>query len=818
MLFPIEQIEKTLPEELRIKFRSDNVMAAKAIVAINRFSEWFQHSNAPFFRNYTNHSEKHSLDVFSSSIEFMHEDAFDIISAYDLSVLICACFCHDAGMHLTETQFIQLISEENTVLFTNLDSKSWSEEWSDFIHEARRFNEDTLVAIFGDNKPVPEIPDCEFDFTDRHRLLIGEFIRRKHPRLAHDIANGLDTKLGLPSLLEGFDERMRDIIGLIARSHGEDLRYRFSYLENEYNLRDYNGIHVVYLMGLIRLADYAQIQASRAPILKAAIHRIRSPVSQREWRVHQSIINITRTHDDPEAIFVDSRPTCVSDFLRVKSWLVDLQLELDKTWATLGELYGRQSLTGLDRLQLSIRRIRSKIIEGFATEQFVPESIAFRVAETEMLSLLLAPLYGDHPGYGVRELLQNARDAVLEAQAADAPHLVAEQAHVSVVLEKQEGGAKVSVIDNGAGMTVDILKNYFLNAGVSYRSSKVWQSDNLDNHGKSRVARSGRFGVGALAAFLIGRVIKLTTRHWKSNRGITFEAALHDKEINVSYVDCAVGTLIEIDCDKKTEESLKSYFRDANNYYEFDESVKVTFQIKGYGTADKMVSANRSEAAKAIDTFSTEQYPAVTWGMSENITKNYVNGIAIAAIERSEKPRTRNPIYQKRSLFEMPAFAKRYHNSNDFFARKRDVWVDIRDGNALAPINLARDKFLAFDSDISDAIDTTIFRSAVRFIDSKADEVSKLRYFSSNSDKDCLLSFDRSSFLFRGKIAFPNDVDLYKHYGVNSVFCVPVPHDNAELLNDKFPDSHFMPINHRGYTASDLVYLLRKPTVKAVLR
>jgi hypothetical protein len=97
--------------------------------------------------------------------------------------------------------------------------------------------------------------------------------------------------------------------------------------------------------------------------------------------------------------------------------LTGLQRELDQTWAVLGEVYGLQVHTGLNLLGLRIRRVKSNIddVAEFAkTVPYVPDQIAFEAANADLLKLLVAPLYGDNPGIGLRELFQNSVDAVRE--------------------------------------------------------------------------------------------------------------------------------------------------------------------------------------------------------------------------------------------------------------------------------------------------------------------------------------------------------------------------------------------------------------------
>ena len=98
-----------------------------------------------------------------------------------------------------------------------------------------------------------------------------------------------------------------------------------STLEMRGRRREYDGIHAVYLMVLLRLSDYLQIQASRAPAIVFKYRHIPSPQSQLEWEVHNSITNITQTHNDPESLEIQCKPATVMTYLRIKEWLSGLQ-------------------------------------------------------------------------------------------------------------------------------------------------------------------------------------------------------------------------------------------------------------------------------------------------------------------------------------------------------------------------------------------------------------------------------------------------------------------------------------------------------------
>ena len=106
-------------------------------------------------------------------------------------------------------------------------------------------------------------------------------------------------------------------------------------------------------------------------------------------------------------------------------------------------------------------------------------------------------------------------------------------------------------------MTADTIVNYFLCAGASFRRSDYWLNQHIDGRGNSRVLRSGRFGIGVLAAFLAGNNVEVTTRHVTDLKGIVFTAALTDKYTELRHVACDIGTTIRVLLTKTAAQSLR---------------------------------------------------------------------------------------------------------------------------------------------------------------------------------------------------------------------------------------------------------------------
>jgi hypothetical protein len=298
------------------------------------------------------------------------------------------------------------------------------------------------------------------------------------------------------------------------------------------------------------------MQSERAPQQLLQVRRLRSPISQKEWRTHFSVVDIRHTHSDPEAIFVQAAPEDSKVYLKLKRLLKGFQSELDSVWAVLGEVYGR--FGSLSKLGLNIRRVRSNLDDErafAATVRYIPCDARFDTAGADLLKLLIHPLYGDHPEFGIRELLQNALDACLERNASLAEaetNIPEEPEHDSdVIIELREVSAKeryLTVSDRGIGMTPSVVLDYFLKAGASFRRSDVWRQRHEDELGRSRILRSGRFGVGALAAFLVGEEIEVSTRHVRSpaTAGVRFQATLDTDEIQLDYCTRPIGTTIRV--------------------------------------------------------------------------------------------------------------------------------------------------------------------------------------------------------------------------------------------------------------------------------
>lgn len=551
---------------------SDDISASVGSTSA-KVKPFLERNEAQFFPDYTDHGISHVQSVLSTCELLVGDEAWREFTRQDAAVLILATMAHDLGMLIDIDGFRYLLDpnlDDTQPLEPN--DQPWEKLWQKFKSEVGRFDDTTLVNILGSNEPVSAL---EFDLskaTVRGVRIIGEFLRRHHHRLAHEIVIfGLPSGNGRVPLFDGASGHLREVAGIVARSHGLTLRNSIEMMTkiDQTGHREYCRIHPAFLMALIRLADYLDLDIGRAPTTILSAKTLRSPISKREWWSHRAIVNCHSYEDDPEClkIIVDhSAIPNVETFAVVEDKIIGIQQELDSCWAVLGETYGR--FAPLNRLTLQIRRIRSNLHEASKVSllPFVPHRASLKTARADLLKLLIEPLYGDHPGIGIRELIQNAIDAVRELDVVvsdmtseriiDREEL---EGSVTVKLEIDDKGEYwVTVADRGIGMTYETIQNYYLTAGASFRQSDAWKKRFSNDTGPARVLRSGRFGVGILAAFLLGDRVQVTTRHIDEakNKGICFEFGVEDTNIEMKWVTKKIGTTVKVRTTKSVIDRL----------------------------------------------------------------------------------------------------------------------------------------------------------------------------------------------------------------------------------------------------------------------
>jgi molecular chaperone HtpG len=193
-------------------------------------------------------------------------------------------------------------------------------------------------------------------------------------------------------------------------------------------------------------------------------------------------------------------------------------------------------------------------------------------------------------------------------------------------------------------MTPEIVRDYFLKAGASFGRSQLWREEHEDSAGHSRVLRTGRFGVGALAAFLLGDEIEVTSRHAFTGAlgGIHFKAKLDDESISLRRTLCPVGTRIKIKIPERSairikgmipgtyEKSIK-YGSGIGHY--FLQKPSLTRQIKGSPQLplEGWLPQPNDEISSDWRCFGNADFERVFWTYKRTFPSMSCNGIIITS-------------------------------------------------------------------------------------------------------------------------------------------------------------------------------------------
>lgn len=169
----------------------------------------------------------------------------------------------------------------------------------------------------------------------------------------------------------------------------------------------------------------------------------------------------------------------------------------------------------------------------------VKERIAFEVETERILQILSSEIY-DSPKAFLRENVQNAYDAIL--MRCTAQGLPISDRKIEITVEKE----RLTVRDDGIGMTDEVLKNNFWKAGSSGKKSELAQRSGV----------IGTFGIGAMANFGVCTALHVETRTIDSGVTLVSSARRADLRIAQNCIDLervtddrGPGTIVKADLD-----------------------------------------------------------------------------------------------------------------------------------------------------------------------------------------------------------------------------------------------------------------------------
>lgn len=301
-----------------------------------------------------------------------------------------------------------------------------------------------------------------------------------------------------------------DVIGQIAASHWWPVR-ELTKLPPRVNAGpgvpgDWH-IRPLKLACLLRVADAAHIDHRRAPrFLQSLVRPSGISASHWEFQTHLGKPSIEKS-----SLVYTGTPF---DIENADAWwrCYDMLAMIDTELRAVNALLDQENITPF--LATGVKSARSP--EGVAltipTRRWRPVDTELRVSDVPALVKLLGGerLYGNDPAVPIRELIQNAADAIRARRLL--ANLDGAAGRVIVTLRNDSNGqAWIDVEDDGIGMSTSVLTGALLDFGKSFWESAAMRREfpGLQSKGLKAV---GRFGIGFFSVFMLGDEVTVTSR------------------------------------------------------------------------------------------------------------------------------------------------------------------------------------------------------------------------------------------------------------------------------------------------------------------
>ena len=349
---------------------------------------------------------------------------------------------------------------------------------------------------------------------ERARQIIPEVLRRLHAQQAEVLAGqAWVTKDGQQIYLID-DPELRQFygqtIGRIAHSHWWSVQKVEDELSQDLGAmaqRTSKVIDKVKLACLLRIADALHLDSRRAPRFARALVR---PVgiSDIHWAFQE---RLAKPHVELDAIvFTAGQAFGHAD---AEAWW----LAYDTLNAVDRELHDVDLLLrNRGREALKARRVKGAgspemLARTVETQGWRPVDARLQVSDVPRIveNLGGTKLYGDDPTVALRELIQNAADAVQARRRLE--ERPKGWGKITVAIDVRGDDVWLTVEDNGIGMSEMVLTGPLLDFGTSFWRSPL-ALEEFPGLMAAGMQAIGRFGIGFFSIFMLGSEVKVFSR------------------------------------------------------------------------------------------------------------------------------------------------------------------------------------------------------------------------------------------------------------------------------------------------------------------
>lgn len=423
--------------------------------------------------------------------------------------------------------------------------------------------------------------DVENPPTEIVQRVVPDVLRRLHAERAEELAEQAWRTVDGSQVYLIEDSELRRFygpsIGQIAHSHWwsvQKLEQEFSEDLGALANRTLNRVDRVKLACLLRVADALHLDSRRAPRFLRAITNP-SGVSSLHWSFQE---RLARPHIELDAVvFTTGQPFGRED---AEAWWLayDTLNAVDRELRDVDLL-----LQGRGREVLKARRVKGAgspeiLARSVQTRGWRPVDARLQVSDVPRIveNLGGSKLYGNDPTVALRELIQNAADAVQARRKYQ--KRPADWGLITVGLMSEGDQFWLVVEDNGIGMSEQVLTGPLLDFGTSFWRSPLAMEEfpGLMAAGMHAI---GRFGIGFFSVFMLGPIVRVYSRRCDkgqdSGRLLEFRGGTTARPI-LSPVS---GEPVPIDGGTRVEVVLKDHPHQAGGLLHINSYIKRTMSL-----------------------------------------------------------------------------------------------------------------------------------------------------------------------------------------------------------------------------------------------
>ncbi|HTN36932.1 MAG TPA: ATP-binding protein [Arachidicoccus sp.] len=532
------------------------------------------------------HDERHSEKLIEN-IEMLLGETAESLSAYELFLLQMAAFLHDCAMAPSDWEI-------NTMKLTEGSNKFFQNEFSikhdlktslkfptarkvvieNKAHLYKEFNSDVKNWMFSPRNEDELIVYLSFllieyqnyrnGFTDQLKKVkaksqfddLNNFIRIDYIRATHHTRIETYIKNLEDLFSNAFDQhswgkKLASDLALICRSHGENPNF-IEQLSTDAQYYGSESANLQMVAMLLRMGDIIHFSYDRAPLDLRSSKLFKSEYSFQQWAIKANGVNYSIKNGK-----ISFRAYCESPetYFKLHQYIDWIEIEIQNFFK-----YQRQWKVNY------IQNLQDRVDRGHILNDessFLPQrGLSITLNQKKILELLMGVgLYKDKFAC-LRELYQNSMDAVKCMLSLNASNKISIKGKIIFSIQQEEEDVKyLCCVDNGIGMTKEIIENFLLKIGNSYYKSADFYKQQAKWGGN--FTPTSQFGIGILSCFMIGDKIEIATKAMDTDyiscaieRHETFyykKTSEKDKELIVNS-----GTIIKIRLNEDTAQQINT--------------------------------------------------------------------------------------------------------------------------------------------------------------------------------------------------------------------------------------------------------------------